>query len=312
MADLNGGIIGVENTISTQDEQITTFNSSGTFTAVSGFPTDLTINKGPSNGDTTYLGTRLTGVNSLTPSSTAAESSVSFAFDFMNQITIGGSGDYSSWISWNFRRYPKVFDVVVYAGNGSPSIGVRNGLNHNLGVAPELIIHKGIDTTTEWQVGATSVAKGGFLNLTNSFPTSFTPSNEFTATTFDVDGWISENGNNVVGEEYVAYLFATLEGVSKVGSYTGTGNDLNVDCGFSGGARFILIKRTDAVADWYVFDTVTGIVSGNEAYNFMNSNTGVQTAADYIDPLASGFTVTSSAPDALNASGGTYLFLAFS
>ena len=229
----------------------------------------------------------------------------------MNQITIGGSVDYSSWISWNFRRYPKVFDVVVYAGNGSPSIGVRNGLNHNLGVAPELIIHKGIDTTTEWQVGATSVAKGGFLNLTNSFPTSFTPSNEFTATTFDVDGWISENGNNVVGEEYVAYLFATLEGVSKVGSYTGTGNDLNVDCGFSGGARFILIKRTDAVADWYVFDTVTGIVSGNEAYNFMNSNTGVQTAADYIDPLASGFTVTSSAPAALNASGGTYLFLAF-
>jgi hypothetical protein len=58
----------------------------------------------------------------------------------------------------------------------------------------------------------------------------------------------------------VAYLFATLAGVSKVGSYTGTGADLNVDCGFSAGARFILIKRTDSTGDWYVWDSARGIV----------------------------------------------------
>ena len=53
------------------------------------------------------------------------------------------------------------------------------------------------------------------------------------------------------GYSYINYLFATLAGVSKVGSYTGTGADLNVDCGFTGGARFILIKRTDSTGDWY-------------------------------------------------------------
>jgi hypothetical protein len=108
----------------------------------------------------------------------------------------------------------------------------------------------------------------------------------------------------------IAYLFATVAGISKVGSYTGTGNDLNVDCGFSTGARFILIKRKDASGDWYVWDSLRGIVVGNDPYLLLNTTAAQVTNTDYIDPLASGFTVTSSAPAALNASGGTYLFYA--
>jgi hypothetical protein len=42
----------------------------------------------------------------------------------------------------------------------------------------------------------------------------------------------------------------------------------------------------------------------------LNSTAAEVTNTDYIDPLSSGFTVTSSAPAALNASGGTYIFLA--
>ena len=93
-------------------------------------------------------------------------------------------------------------------------------------------------------------------------------------------------------------------------SYTGTGANLNVDCGFSAGARFILIRRTDASGDWYVWDSARGIVAGNDPYLLLNSTAAEVTNTDYIDPLASGFTVTSSAPAALNASGGTYIFLA--
>ena len=111
-------------------------------------------------------------------------------------------------------------------------------------------------------------------------------------------------------QTYIAYLFATLAGVSKVGSYTGTGSNVDVDCGFSAGARFILIKRTDATGDWYVWDSARGIVAGNDPYLLLNSTAAEVTNTDYIDPLASGFTVTSSAPAALNASGGNYIFLA--
>jgi hypothetical protein len=81
----------------------------------------------------------------------------------------------------------------------------------------------------------------------------------------------SFNQKQTAQATYIAYLFATLAGVSKVGSYTGTGADLNVDCGFSAGARFILIKRTDSTGDWYVYDSLRGIVAGNDPYLLLNS-----------------------------------------
>jgi hypothetical protein len=112
---------------------------------------------------------------------------------------------------------------------------------------------------------------------------------------------------------WIAYLFATLPNISKVGNYSGdTGNNVDVNCGFIAGARFILIKRTDtgSTGDWYVWDTTRGIAAGNDPYFLLNSAVAQVTNTDYIDPLSSGFTVTSSAPAALNATGGTYLFLA--
>ena len=65
-----------------------------------------------------------------------------------------------------------------------------------------------------------------------------------TATTFRVgtSGGTNQQGTN---SNYIAYLFASLPGVSKVGTYAGTGDTFNVDCGFSSSARFVLIKRTD-------------------------------------------------------------------
>ena len=84
--------------------------------------------------------------------------------------------------------------------------------------------------------------------------------------------WNSTNPTDTVfsttesGGDYIVYLFATLAGISKVGSYTGNGSSQTISCGFSAGARFILIKRTDASGDWYVWDSVRGIVAGNDPH----------------------------------------------
>jgi hypothetical protein len=192
---------------------------------------------------------------------------------------------------------------VAYTGNGGAST-----FAHNLGVVPEMMWGKCRDVGYPWityqvDVGATynipfTTQPAGVLNKwNNTAPTD---------SVFSVNG--AELNQNT--KTYVVYLFATLAGVSKVGSYTGTGADLNVDCGFSAGARFILIKRTDSTGDWYVYDSVRGIVAGNDPYLLLNSTAAEVTNTDYIDPLSSGFTVTSSAPAALNASGGNYIFLA--
>jgi hypothetical protein len=98
--------------------------------------------------------------------------------------------------------------------------------------------------------------------------------------------------------------------VSKVGSYTGTGTTLQVDCGFTAGARFVLIKRTDSTGSWYVWDTARGITSSSDPYLLLNSTAAEVTGTDYIDPYSAGFEISSSAPAEINASGGSFIFLA--
>jgi hypothetical protein len=98
--------------------------------------------------------------------------------------------------------------------------------------------------------------------------------------------------------------------VSKVGSYTGNGTTQAIACGFTGGARFVLIKRTDSTGDWYVWDSARGIVAGNDPYLLLNSTAAEVTGTDYIDTSATGFEISSTAPAAINASGGTFVFLA--
>ena len=212
-----------------------------------------------------------------------------------------------TYIQWLFKRAAGFMDVVAYSGTGATS-GSPNTHNHNLVVAPELIICKNRTTAgSNWfvYVSALGENKGLLLNLTLAelgYNIGFKNIGASTFQTFD--------SNDTNSANFIAYLFATVAGVSKVGSYTGTGSNVDVDCGFSAGARFILIKRTDSTGDWYVYDSARGIVVGNDPYLLMNSTAAEVTNTDYIDPLSAGFTVTSSAPAALNASGGTYIFLA--
>jgi hypothetical protein len=239
---------------------------------------------------TTSTNSEATNNSTYGPSSSRLDSNTQF-FEGMTNVS-------EPDIYWMFKRATGFFDVVCLNSTTS----VAQVLSHNLGVAPELIISKGRNVAAPWQtMDATNYLRLNTDQADLGVPVYHT----FTSTTFSIDSGACSSGEN-----WVFYLFATLAGVSKVGSYTGTGADLNVDCGFSAGARFILIKRTDSTGDWYVYDSARGIVAGNDPYLLLNSTAAEVTGTDYIDPLSSGFTVTSSAPAALNASGGTYIFLA--
>jgi hypothetical protein len=209
-----------------------------------------------------------------------------------------------TFVTWNFKRAPSFFDVCCYTGTGSATTQT-----HNLGVVPEIIIVKKRSGAYEWIV--LSPAGLGYLRLnTNEVYNSndvLWNSTAPTSTVFSLGPYTHVNGS---AETYVAYLFATCAGVSKVGSYTGTATTKQIDCGFTGGARFVLIKRTDSAADWYVWDSARGIVSGNDSYLLLNSTAAEVTNTDYIDTYSAGFEISSTAPSAINASGGTFIFLA--
>ena len=285
----------------------------------SGFVTDVVIRK-TMNGANNTMGSRLQGIYYMQPSSNTQEDRVypatALTWDFMDGWS-NSSGVNTNLFAYMFKRAPGFMDVVAYKGTGS-----ARTLNHNLGAVPELVIVKNRENGSYgWSVYASYLSsprdKAMYLNDTMAAQTNnagtFWGNTDFTATQISLGSYANTNHNGI---DMIAYLFASLDGISKVGTYSGTGYNIDVDCGFTAGARFVMIKRTDTEISgttgthWYIWDTTNGIVSGNDPYWKVSDAAASVTNTDYIDPLNAGFTVTSSAPAALNASGGTYLFLA--
>jgi hypothetical protein len=238
-------------------------------------------------------------------------------------ISVGTSSFFNSalnYVNYFFQRAPGFFDEVIVTTNGQASPITST---HNLGVVPEMMIAKkrgpsgGIG---DWMVYHSGL-NGGVtpqnyrirLNSTGASGASSGVWNNTapTATQFTI-GTDSDVNSGTAGDTTAFWLFASCPGVSKVGSYTGTGTTLQVNCGFTGGARFVLIKRTDSTGDWYVWDSARGIVSGNDPYLLLNSTAAEVTNTDYVDTYSAGFEISSTAPAAINANGGTFIFLAVS
>ena len=262
---------------------------------LSGFPVDMYFRRYVNTTNNPYWFTRLLGTSVLDSTSTGAEqtfSANSTAMDSNVGVMNIFSTNNTDFYGWMFKRATGFFDVVAYTGTSS----VRT-VAHNLGVTPELLIFKRRDSTFVWRtlVFNGSSWTGLILNNTGAASTGALPELYGDDTTFiaptDTVFTVGASATTNVGS-MIAYLFATLAGVSKVFSVTkSSGSNANVDCGFSAGARFILLKRTDSTGDWYVWDSVRGIVSGNDPYLLLNSTAAEVTTTDYIDPLASGFTI---------------------
>jgi hypothetical protein len=202
----------------------------------------------------------------------------------------GWWGSQSDVIAWSWKRAPGYFDVCCYSGTGS-----ARTVPHGLTVPPEMMWVKRRSNTEGWQVYHSDLGATKHLELNRNYVVTSSSnrwnSTEPTATEFTVSNIAHVNAS---GDTYIAYLFATVAGVSKVGSFSPTGSTLNVDCGFSSGARFVLAKQTDSTEGWYLWDSVRGIVAGNDPYLYLNGTGAETTNADYIDPHSSGFTITST------------------
>lgn len=275
---------------------------------VSNFPVDFVINReGLSNdGNSQYVADRLRGGKFLKSESSNAEiSSPAATFDHMNGFGSDTSGN-TDKVAWMFKRASGFMDMVSYTGTGS-----ARTLSHNLDVAPELMIVKAIDRSESWPVYISSVGETGalYFNSAGDVDTGNYYWND-TAPTAQQFSLGTLNAVNRNGTKYIAYLFSTLPGISKVGSFTGTGYQIDVDCGFTTAARFLMIKRKSGSGDWYVWDTERGLFGPPEPYLALNSSNAQVTGYDYVDPYSAGFTVTSTAPAEINAAGEEYVFLA--
>lgn len=211
----------------------------------------------------------------------------------------------TNYISYAFRKHQGFFDISHFRGTG-----VNATVSHNLGVAPELMIVTSSPSTnpvvwhssmsgTQYMMTSSTAGVSSSANIWNStIPTS-------SSYYLGVDSSVNE-----VDSLVVVYLFASLAGISKVGSYTGNGSSQTINCGFSTGARFILIKRLTTTGSWYVWDTARGIISGNDPYLTLNDSAAEVTTNDSIIPDSSGFGVSQNLTTSINENTVSYIYFA--
>jgi len=280
----------------------------------SGFPVDFGFTRMPASSSHSLAGSRLTGKNGIKLNQASTESGAgNMIWDEM-----AGFWDYSSGSSeqaWMWKRHAG-FDVVAY-GPGNEVEG--RPIPHSLNKIPEMIWLKNRDSSDHW-IAYHKDLNGGtnpeqyylWLETTNAEDSTsvYWNSTAPTSTHFTVGNGNAVNQNN---KNYIAMLFASVDGISKVGSYTGNGTSgsstQTITTGFQ--PRFIIIKRTDtsnAYTGPIVLDTTRGWGSGDDEGLFLNS-INAQSAYQYGTPTSTGFTLAED-HTATNSNNGTYIYYA--
>ena len=275
----------------------------------SGFPVAFGMFKKTNATQDWYASARLLQGNVIYPSNSDEEDGFGdAAFDSNVGWGKSSSGTYgSSYQSWMWKK-SKGFTAIAYPGTGR----LPTAIVHNMNNTPEMVWIKRRDYTGKnWVVGHIGLNGGTnpftkYLNLNDSAHEA--DSNSMfsdTAPTSEILTLGSDNLVNAGSAEYVAFLFASVDGISKCGYYTGNSGTQTITVGFQ--PRFLIIKKTSSGQDrnWYVLDTTQGWGSGNDDFLELNQNSS-QSSADLGAPTSTGFTLTNT--DGTNGSGNNYIY----
>ena len=211
------------------------------------------------------------------------------------------------------------FSIVSYRGNATAYATIGHGLSK----APEMIIIKNRDDTEYWLVYHQGVGTTG--TTVNSLPEYYMlylndggARQDFsvdtiwgsTATTFMIDQTGNSQITNNSSEDYIAYCWHSVDGYSKVGSYTGNGNadGTFVYTGFR--PAFVLNKNLDNADSWQLFDNKRSPYNVMDERLIPNLTNAEQTNTDAYDFTSNGFKIRTSDAN-FNTSGETYIYIAF-
>ena len=274
----------------------------------SNFPVDFAIYRKPDSTQNWYNAARPSVPYELKLDVMDDQSAWANGISFDYSTGWGTSGQYTpigDYQSWQWKRCSG-FDCLFYTGNSTNNRQVR----HSLGRVAEMVWVKNRGSSGNgWQVfnkylnGGTNphtyrlevdvdvaeFAAGG--NWGDASPS---------ATHFTVG---SGNGTNG-GSTYIALLFASVDGISKCGTYDGSSSEQTITTGFA--PRFLFLKCVTAANSWYVLDTTRGWASGNDQFMYFDSNSA-QSAYEFGAPTSTGFTIPSG-NEGISTSGNKYIY----
>ena len=267
----------------------------------------------------------------LRPNTTAAEwndtTSVK-SFD-TDGFTVGNSGDWNGngnqVVAWNWKangsgssnttgsinstvsaNVDAGFSIVSYTGTGANAT-----VGHGLSKAPDFLVTKTRSHTGDWMVYYGDNTDFLKLNETNATEDLAAVWND-TSPTSSVFSLGSNGDVNTNGRTYIAYCFHSVDGYSKVGSYTGNGNadGTFVYTGFR--PAFTLIKKSSASGSWWeMVDNKRSPTNVMSKTLYANQSDAEYNSTSYNrDFTSNGFKIrNTNAGD--NTSGETYIYIAF-
>ena len=206
------------------------------------------------------------------------------------------------------------FSITTFTGANTTATDDGN-FTHGLGDAPDMFIVKTTSNSDSWFIYHKDLNGGvapqdyaiRFTNAAEQDNVGFWNDTAPSNTHINVGSGILVNNWT-----YVCYAFKGIDGFSKFGSYTGNGSATGpiVETGFE--PAFLMVKRTDAgSSNWFIYDNKRDTVNPNGNYLIANENYAENNLDSYsFYFLSNGFQVNSTDVQ-LNASGGTYIYMAF-
>ena len=309
------GYVGKPPELGTEAFALDTGNSSSTIPSFdSGFTVGTGLFRRPGSTEDWTLISRLTGDKRLKTNTTEAEaaSGSEYAFD-SNTGFVAASWANTDYQAWMWKRNAG-FDVVNYDGQ-SDVLRVP----HNLAKTPEMIWVKARTGTAAhlqaWKVyheglnGGTT-PQNYYLNLnnTNSEGTSANTWNNTAPTSTHFTLGSGDAEVNYANYSYMATLFASIEGISKCGYYTGNGSTSGhqITLGFQ--PRFLIVKDASQNGNWNVFDTTRGWNGSSDWLMRLNETNANANIGGFATPNSTGFNIITDGVG--NNNGINYIYYA--
>jgi len=199
------------------------------------------------------------------------------------------------------------FSIVSYTGNTIAGATIGHGLS----AKPDLIWVKiRIDNYEGKLYNSTSGATKYLVLNSTAAEATYTPiwnDTEPTSSVFSVGADVTVGGYPI--RDFIAYCFRSVDGYSKVGSYTGNGSSDGtfVYTGFR--PAYVLFKRTNSAKSWGIIDSTRDPY--NMAIQELSPNSSAQEYGNFAHDLTSnGFKLRGTGA-AFNGSGDKYIYLAF-
>ena len=197
------------------------------------------------------------------------------------------------------------FSIVSYTGTGANAT-----VGHGLSSAPDLVIVKNRSIVSSFLVRTQTLAANQTLlleNTTTPIGTDYWQNTQPDSSVFSVSSNSEANGS---GNNLIAYCFNSVANYSSIGSYTGNGSTSGptVTTGFA--PAFVMVKRTDSTGSWFIVDN-TRDPRSSPTKDLQPNNTGAETDnSAFYTFTSTGFQLKTTGT-AVNASGGTYIYMAF-